>query len=341
MDFTALLTQLHTTHLLGQSAFVWLGFIGIVIALLLLDLGVLNRKDQIISAKKSLVFAAFYMVLAVVFGVWLWGEMGHDHGVDYFTAYLIELSLSLDNLFVMSVILSYFAVPKLYQHRVLFWGIVGVLIMRGVMIGFGTALINAFSWMLFIFAGFLIITGIKMLLMADDDEEDGGGLADSRLIKFFQKRMRFTKEIDGHHFFVKRAAPGTNKLTTYATPLFMALICIEFLDVVFALDSVPAVFAITTEPFVVYTSNIFAILGLRSMYFAMSAVLERFKYMKYALSIILIFIGVKVFYGHIPADYQIFGKIEPLYSLAITITLLIGGVIFSLIKTSNEDKQGK
>ena len=331
MNLPDILSSLASTQVMGQSALLWLAFMGIVMALLALDLGLLNRKDQIISARKSLGFAGFYVVLAVLFGAWLWQDQGRDDGVDYFTAYLIELSLSLDNLFVMSVILSYFAVPKQYQHRVLFWGILGVLVMRGIMIGFGTALINAFDWMLLVFAGFLVITGFKMLFMKDDDE---GGLEDSFLVKFFQKHLRFTKEIRGHDFFVKMPHPVTHKAVTYATPLFMALICIEFMDVLFALDSVPAVFAITTEPFVIYTSNIFAILGLRSMYFAMSAVLERFKYMKYALSIILIFIGLKVFYSHF------FGKLEPMYSLGITVTLLAAGVIFSLIKTKSDEGKG-
>lgn len=329
MNLTSLLDTLTSTQFMGQPALLWIGFLGIVVLLLSIDLGVLNRRDQVISAKKSLIFAAGYAVLATLFGVWLWREMGSDHGMDYFTAYLIEMSLSLDNLFVMSVVLTYFAVPRNYQHRVLFWGIVGVLVMRALMIGFGAILIETFDWMLLVFAGFLVVTGFKMLLMKDDDE----GLQDSALIKFFQRHLRFTKEIDGHHFFISRPHPQTGKLIRYATPLFMALICIEFLDVLFALDSVPAVFAITHEPFVVYTSNIFAILGLRSMYFAMTAVLERFKYMKYALSVILIFIGLKVIYGHF------FDKIPPFVSLGITVLLLVSGVIFSLIKTRAEDAQ--
>lgn len=337
MNQAGIVDYLMATQFLGQSAFLWLCFLAIVVVLLVLDLGLLNRGDKIIGTKKSLGFAAFYTVLACLFGCWMWISQGRDDGIDYFTAYLIEMSLSLDNLFVMSVVLTYFAIPRNFQHRVLFWGIVGVLVMRGLMIGFGTALINSFSWMLFIFAGFLVITGIKMLLMKDDDED--GGLDNSKLVHFFQKHLRFTKEISGHAFFIKKAHPQTAKPVTYVTPLFMALICIEFLDVLFALDSVPAVFAITTKPFVVYTSNIFAILGLRSMYFAMAAVLERFKYMKYALSIILIFIGLKVFYGHLPETYQLLGKIEPLYSLAITVILLLAGVVFSLIKTKAEESR--
>jgi tellurite resistance protein TerC len=311
---------------LSQGYEVWGSFLALVVFLLALDLFVLNRKDAEVSPKKSLIYTGFYMALALIFGGWLWKSYGADDGVDYFTAYFIELSLSLDNLFVMSVILSYFAVPKKFQHRVLFWGVLGVLVMRGVMIGLGTVLIQSFDWVLFIFAGFLIVTGIKMLFLKDDD----GAFQESALIRFFKRHLRYTDRIEGHKFFVKGPHLAHAKPVTYATPLFMALICIEFMDVLFALDSVPAVFAITTEPFVIYTSNIFAILGLRSMYFAITAVLERFKYMKYALSLVLVFIGGKVFYNAYIAH------IPPLVSLAITLATLLGGALFSVIKTRGD-----
>jgi len=327
-DLFSLPDTISHSSFLNHPYEVWGSFIAIVLFLLMLDLFVLNRKDVEISARKSMCFAGFYMFLAILFGIWLWKSFGSDDGVNYFTAYFIELSLSLDNLFVMSVILSYFAVPKHLQHRVLFWGIMGVLVMRGLMIGLGSALIQSFSWVLFIFAALLILTGIKMLFM--DDSEDS--LKDSKLIRFFKKHLRYTDRIEGHKFFVKGLNPITGKMVNYATPLFMALICIEFMDVLFALDSVPAVFAITTEPFVIYTSNIFAILGLRSMYFAITVILERFKYMKYALSLVLVFIGGKVFYGHFV------GKIEPLLSLAITVSTLVGGALFSIVKTRMEEK---
>ncbi len=323
------LLSLAETSFLGRPAELWAIFVIMVLVLLVLDLFVLNRKDKVIGTTESLIQAGCYVLIAILFGAWLWSDMGSKHGVDYFTAYLIELSLSLDNLFVMSVILSYFAVPREYQHRVLFWGIIGVLVMRGVMIGFGTALINAFDWVLFVFAGFLILTGLKMLFMKDADED----MKDSALINFMKKHLPFTNTIDGHKFIVKEADPAhPGKVKRFATPLFMALICIEFMDVVFALDSVPAVFAITTEPFVVYTSNIFAILGLRAMYFTLASMLDRFKYLKYAMSVVLIFIGAKVFYS------EAFEKINPFISLSITITLLAGGVIFSLIKTKLESR---
>lgn len=315
--------QILDTQLIGQSIGVWLSFFAMITFLLVLDLGVLNRKDKVIETKESLIYTGFYVLLACLFGVWLWSNMGQAHGIDYFTAYFIELSLSLDNLFVMSLILGYFAIPRKYQHRILLWGIVGVLVMRGIMIGSGLVIVQNFHWVLYLFAVFLIFTGIKMLFAGDDDEN----LDDSALIKFFQKHLRFTKEIDGHNFLVKLPHHQSGVMVTYVTPLFMALICIEFMDLIFALDSVPAVFAITTEPFVVYSSNIFAILGLRTMYFAVVAMLDRFKYMGYALSIVLIFIGGKVFYN------GFIGHISPIVSMAITVGVLAFGVIFSLIKT--------
>lgn len=312
-----------TLPILGQPLGIWIFFFGIIFLLLAFDLGVLNRKDKIITPKESLFFTGFYVLLACGFGVWLWQYMGQIHGIDYFTSYLVELSLSLDNLFVMSMILGYFSIPRKYQHRILFWGIAGVLAMRAVMIGSGLIIVEHFHWILYIFAGFLIFTGIKMLIKGEGDDN----LEDSALIKFFQKHLRFTREIDGHKFLVKLPHPHSGKMVTFVTPLFMALICIEVMDLIFALDSVPAVFAITTEPFVVYSSNIFAILGLRTMYFAVIAILDRFKYMGYALSLVLVFIGGKVFYS------GFIEKVDPLVSMAITIAVLMGGVLFSLIRT--------
>lgn len=315
-------------NFMGDSLGLWIIFFAIVITLMVFDLGVLNRKDTVIDPKTSLLYSAFYMFLAFLFGGWLWSQKGPDDGMDYFTAYMVELSLSLDNLFVMSVILAYFNVPRHYQHRVLFWGILGVLIMRGGMIAAGVVIIQSFSWALYIFAGFLLVTGVKMLFMKDGEDDK---IEDSFLIRFLTKKLRFTKEINGHKFFLKLPDHKTHKMVWFATPLFMALICIEFMDVLFALDSVPAVFAITNEPFVIYTSNIFAILGLRSMYFAVAAMIDRFKYMKYALAIVLIFISGKVFYVGIMDQH-----IHPMVSLGITLSVLAGGIVFSMFKTRNE-----
>lgn len=312
---------------MGEPLGLWLGFFGIVAFLMVLDLGVLNRKDHVIEPKESLKFSAFYMLLALIFGGWVWWRIGESQAIDYITAYMIELSLSLDNLFVMSVILTYFHVPRKYQHRVLFWGIIGVLLMRAAMISAGVAIIESFQWALYIFAGFLVITGIKMLLAKNGEDEK---IEDNFLVRFFQKHLRGTKEIDGHKFLISLPDHKTGEMALHATPLLMALICIEFMDLLFALDSVPAVFAITKEPFIIYTSNIFAILGLRSMYFAVAAMIERFKYMKYALALVLIFIGGKVF-------YSAYGHIPPLVSLSITLFMLFGGVIYSLYRTRRGD----
>ena len=302
------------TNFMGQSYGVWLSFFVVVLTIMAFDLGFLSRSDKVISPKVSLFYSMFYIVLAIIFGTWLWGSLGNEHGMDYFTAYVIELSLSLDNLFVMSIILAYFNIPRKYQHKVLFWGIIGVLVMRGVMIGSGIAIVQSYEWVLYIFALFLIFTGVKMLVSTDkDDEEDN--VKDSLLIRFFQKHLRCTKELDGHKFFVTLPSKTSSRMVWHATPLFMALLSIEFMDVVFALDSVPAVFAI---------------IGLRSMYFAVVALLDRFKYMNFALSIVLIFIGGKVFYAHY------IGEIHHFVSLGITVGILVIGILYSLYKTRHE-----
>ena len=207
------------------------------------------------------------------------------------TAFVVEKTLALDNVFVIALIFSYFAIPRQYQHRVLFWGILGVIVLRGLTIGLGATLVAEYSWVLFIFAAVLIFTGIKMLV-TDDKEMD---LSANPVLKFMRKRFRVTETLHGNNFFVNQAEAKTGTIQRYMTPLFLALILIEIADLVFAVDSVPAVFAITSDPNIVYTSNIFAILGLRAVYFALAAVLHRFHYLKYALAILLVFIGSKVF----------------------------------------------
>ncbi len=327
-DLDTILSLLNTSFL-NQPLSIWLGFFTLISIVMAFDLGFLSRSDKAMSPKVSLCYSAFYIFLAILFGVWLTDHMGTEHSIDYFTAYVIELSLSLDNLFVMSVLLAYFKIPKKYQHRVLFWGIIGVLLMRGLMIGSGIAIIQSFDWILYVFAAFLIFTGGKMLLHSNKEEEEGS-IKDSVLIRFFQNNLRCTKTFDGHKFFVWIPQKQDGPSLLHVTPLFLALLCIEFMDVVFALDSIPAVFAISHEPFVVYSSNIFAIIGLRSMYFAVVALLDRFKYMNFALSLVLIFIGGKVFYS------GYFGEINHFVSLAITISLLVGGALFSVFKTRKE-----
>lgn len=310
---------------LGHPLWLWAMFIAIVIALLAFDLGVLNRKDHEIGIGESLWLSAGYMTIAVAFGAWVWWYLGAERGMEYYTGFLIEKSLALDNVFVIALIFAYFAVPRIYQHRVLFWGILGVIVLRAIMIGLGAALVMNFSWILYVFAVILILTGVKMLYSIDDEPD----IANNFFLNFLRKRMRLTNELHGQKFWVKLPDSKSGKLVWFATPLFLCLILVEIADVVFAIDSVPAIFAITPDPFIVYTSNIFAILGLRALYFALAAMVHRFHYLKYALAIVLIFIGSKIFLG----DWIWDGKMPAELSLAVTFGLLVGGVLYSLWKT--------
>ena len=311
------------TPFLGTAIWLWLAFITIVITLLAFDLGVLHKDDHEIGVKESLWLSAGYISIALVFGAWIWWQLGTQSGTEYFNGYLIEKSLSMDNVFVIALIFSYFAIPRLYQHRVLFWGILGVIVLRAIMIAAGAALVSQFNWILYLFGAFLVFTGIKMWIIADHMPD----IAHNPLLKFLHKRMRVTSEVHGNAFFVRRADPVTGEVVRWATPLFLALCLVEFFDLVFAVDSLPAIFAITSDPFIVYTSNIFAILGLRALYFALAAMIHRFKYLKYALALVLVFIGTKIFL------VGIIGKIPTVISLSVTFGLIFGGVIFSLWKT--------
>ncbi|OYQ36514.1 hypothetical protein CHU95_04660 [Niveispirillum lacus] len=315
---------------LGKALWLWLVFITIVIALLVFDLGVLNKDDHEIGVRESLVLSALYIAIAVAFGAWVWWYLGPTPGMQYFTGFALEKALAMDNVFVISLIFGYFAIPRLYQHRVLFWGILGVIVLRGIMIGLGAALVTEFDWVLYIFGGFLILTGVKMLFIADKDDKK---LDDNAMVRFLRRHMRVTNELHGNAFFVKQPDPKTGKVVRWATPLFLALLMVEFADVVFAVDSVPAIFAITTDPFIVYTSNIFAILGLRALYFALAAMVHRFHYLKYALAVVLVFIGGKIFWN------QIYGKLDPAISLSVTFGLLAAGVIYSLYKTRGQSTE--
>jgi tellurite resistance protein TerC len=311
---------------LGKALWLWLVFISIVIALLVFDLGVLNKNDHEIGVRESLVLSALYIAIAAAFGGWVWWYLGPTPGMQYFTGFALEKALAMDNVFVISLIFGYFAIPRLYQHRVLFWGILGVIILRGIMIGLGAALVTEFDWLLYIFGGFLILTGVKMLFMGDKEPS----MDDNAMVRFLRRRMRVTDELHGNAFFVKQPDPKTGKVVRWATPLFLALLMVEFADIVFAVDSVPAIFAITTDPFIVYTSNIFAILGLRALYFALAAMVHRFHYLKYALAVVLVFIGGKIFWN------QIYGKLDPAISLSVTFGLLAAGVLYSLYKTRGQ-----
>ena len=312
-----------STPFLGKDIWIWLVFIGIVVTLLAFDLGVLHKEDREIGVRESLLLSSGYISVALIFGAWVWWYLGSQSGMEYLTGFLIEKSLSMDNVFVIALIFTYFAIPRQYQHRVLFWGILGVIVLRAIMIGLGATLVSQFSWILYIFGVFLVFTGIKMWIIADHVPD----IANNPLLKFLRKRMRVTPTVEGNAFFVHKPDPVTGKTVRWATPLFLALILVEFVDLVFAVDSVPAIFAITTDPFIVYTSNIFAILGLRALYFALAAMIHRFKYLKYALALVLVFIGTKIFL------VGIIGKIPPSISLSVTVALIAGGVIVSMWKT--------
>ncbi|WP_149757807.1 TerC family protein [Roseivivax sediminis] len=310
---------------LGKPLWMWLLFFTLVVALLAFDLGVLHKDDHEIGVAESLKLSAMYIALGLSFSGFIWWQMDAEATAQYLTAFVVEKTLAMDNIFVIALIFGFFAIPREYQHRVLFWGILGVILLRGIMIGLGATIVDQYHWVLYLFAAFLIFTGIKMLFIADKEHK----IEENGLIRFLKRRMHVTDEVRGHAFFVRKSNPQTGRLVRYATPLFLALIMIEIADLVFAVDSVPAVFTITTDPYIVYTSNIFAILGLRALYFALAAILHRFAYLKYALSVLLVFIGSKIFV----ADLMGWEKFPPAWSLGITFAILGAGVTLSLWKT--------
>ena len=312
---------------LGKPIWMWVGFITLVVVLLAFDLGVLNKKDKELGIAESLRLSVFYIAIAIVFGVWIWWYMGPTPGMQYFTGYAIEKALSIDNVFVISLIFGYFAIPRRYQYRALVWGILAVIVLRGIMIAVGAAIVEQYAWVLYIFGAFLVATGIKMLVVPEGDPD----MAKNPVVKFFSKHMRVSAELHGEKFFVRQPDPATGKVVLFATPLFLALVVINIADLIFAVDSVPAIFAITTDTFIVYTANIMAILGLRALYFALAAMVHRFEYLKYALAIVLVFIGLKIFWN------ELVGKMDPAISLSVTLGLIAGGLLYSLWKTRGDD----
>jgi len=313
---------------LGKPVWMWVSFLSIVVALLAFDLGVLHRDHREIEVKESLLLSVMYIGLGLGFGGWVWWQLGPQSGMNYLTGFVVEKTLALDNVFVIAMIFSFFAVPRKYQHRVLFWGILGVIVLRAIMIGVGATLVSEFAWVLYVFAAFLIVTGIKMLVLGDKEPEIGN----NPLIRFLRRHFNVTDEHHSHAFFVRKPHAATGGLAWFMTPLFLALVMIEVADLIFAVDSVPAIFAITTDPFVVYTSNIFAILGLRALYFALAAMIHRFRYLKTALAVVLIFIGSKVF----AADLLGLEKFPAAASLGVTLAIIAAGVLWSLYRTRAE-----
>jgi tellurite resistance protein TerC len=314
---------------LGTPVWFWLSFLGLVVVLTAFDLGVLHKEDREMGIAESLKLSAFYIGIALAFGVWVWLEKGADLGMKYYTGFFIEKALSIDNVFVISLIFTYFAIPRMYQYRALVWGIVAVIVLRGIMIGVGAAVVQQWYWVLYIFAAFLVATGVKMLFASDKPAD----IASNPVVRWISSHMRVTKELHAQRFFVRVPDEKTGRLVTAATPLFLALVVINLADLVFAVDSVPAIFAITTDTFIVYTSNIMAILGLRALYFALAAMVHRFHYLKYALALVLVFIGSKIFV----ADFVLGGdKFPPVLSLGVTAALIAGGIGWSLWKTRGE-----
>jgi tellurite resistance protein TerC len=322
-----------TADWLGTPAWFWLAFAALVAILTAFDLGVLHKDDKAMGIRESLKLSVFYIAVATAFGGWVWYAKGATAGVEYYTGYFIEKALSIDNVFVISMIFGFFAIPAKYQYRALLWGILAVIVLRGAMIAGGAALVAQAHWVMWIFAAFLVFTGVKMLFAGDQEPDIGKNPA----IRWISRHMHVTKEQHGSHFFVKvpderRGKAG--KLAWAATPLFLALVVINLADLVFAVDSVPAIFSITTDTFIVYTSNIMAILGLRALYFALAAILHRFHYLKYALALVLVFIGAKI----LATDFLLGGaKFPPLASLGVTVALIAGGVLWSLWKTRGQE----
>lgn len=300
----------------------WFGFTAFVLTLLALDLGVFHRKAHAVGVREALGWSAFWVALALGFNGWVYWTRGPEAGTEFLTGYLIEKSLSVDNIFVFLTLFSYFKVPAEYQHRMLFWGVLGALIMRGAMIAAGVALLNRFDWIIYVFGGFLVLTGIQMARKTE------GGMDPSRnpLLRLARRLLPVTDAYHGQNFFVRVNGAWA------ATPLLLVVLAVEATDIVFAVDSIPAIFAVTKNPYIVWTSNVFAILGLRSLYFALAGIMDRFVYLKYGLAAVLVFVGVKMCASglyHMPAWL----------SLGVIATLL-GASIATSFTASREEAAG-
>ena len=299
-----------------DNLWLWIGFNIFVLLMLALDLGVFHRKAHIVTVKESIAWTVVWVTLALLFNLGIAHYMGDAKGLEFFTGYVIEKSLSVDNVFVFALLFSYFAVPPLYQHKVLFWGILGALIMRAIMIFLGAALIERFAWIIYVFGAFLILTGIKMIVKREEEIHPER----NPLVRWFKKLIPVTNDYSGGKFFVRENG------IRMATPLFVVLLLVEFSDLIFAVDSIPAIFAVTKDPFIVYTSNVFAILGLRSLYFALAGVMDKFHYLKIGLGVVLSFVGVKMLLGHTA------WKIDTHVSLGVIVGILAISVIASLLR---------
>lgn len=318
-------------ELLSQLNNVWLFFGLIVLTLLCLDLGIFNKKDHTIGIKESLYTSLFYISVGLLFPLsfyWIYPQNEVSQAMQlYWTGFIVEKSLSMDNIFVISLIMSYFAIKPEHQHKVLFWGILGAIVLRGVMISLGSAIVEEYHWVLYLFSAFLLYTGVKLVFASDDDDVD---FNKSKVVRYVTKLLPFSNCVDSGKFVINTVKDGVIKKVF--TPLFLALIVVELMDLIFALDSIPAIFSITTDPKIVFTSNIFAILGLRALFFALQAILARFEKMKIYIALVLVFIGSKIFLvkllslEHFPTSL----------SLGITLGLLTVGGIHSFIATKGK-----
>ncbi len=294
--------------------YLWTGFLVFVIIMLALDLGVFHRKSHEVKIREALIWSAVWISLALIFNYGIFIFMGREKAIEFLTGYVIEKSLSIDNLFVFIMVFTYFNVDTKYQHKILFWGILGALVMRAIFIFAGVALISMFHWIIYVFGGFLIFTGIKMLFHKDEKLNPNK----NPLVIIFKKFFPVTEEMHGSKFFVKINA------RTVATPLFIVLLVIEFTDLIFAVDSIPAILAISNDTFIIFTSNVFAILGLRALYFALAGITKYFYYLKYGLSAILVFVGIKMIIAE-------FYKIPIVYSLLSILGILVISIVFSIV----------
>ncbi len=306
---------IYNTITMTDQTWIWVGFNAFVLLMLGLDLGVFHRKAHVVSFRESMSWTAVWIGLAMAFNAWIWHEMGPEKGLEFFTGYVIEKSLSVDNVFVFALLFTYFRVPQLYQHKVLFWGVLGALVMRAVMIVLGAALVAHFAWILYLFGAFLIFTGIKMIAKQEGEIHP----EHNPVVRWFKRFVEVTPDFRGDRFWVREHG------RLMATPLLVVLLLVEISDLIFAVDSIPAIFAVTKDPFIVYSSNVFAIMGLRSLYFALAGVMDKFHYLKIGLGLVLSFVGVKMLLAHTP------WKIDTLYSLGGIVGILGLSVVASLV----------
>ena len=309
-----------------HTPWLWIGFTGFVLGMLALDLGVFHRKAHTVSMREALTWTAVWVSLAALFGGGVYFAMGKQSALEFLAGYLVEQALSVDNLFVFILLFSYFKVPEILRHRVLFWGIIGALVMRAAMIAAGAALLHRFHWIIYVFGAFLVITAVRMAVKNEGDIDP----THNPILRLVRRLLPVTHDYRGQHFFVREATTPGEAVRLAATPLFVVLVLVETTDLVFAVDSIPAIFGVTRDPFIVYTSNVFAILGLRSLFFLLAGVITKFHYLKYGLSAVLAFVGIKMLISgayHIPVGW----------SLLAIVSLLGASIVASILNPQSPD----